>query len=499
MYKKVILSFIIGQTSILVAGTTIPKPPKYIHVPTDITTTSVKLKFWDYSTNETGFKVWDRNSKKWLTTNLPASSGSGKYTYPTLTGLKECTDYRIVIRAWNSVGSSAESKERAFKTKCDSDGDGIPDIEESNLDTDNDGIPDSLESNIEDNDNDGVFDYQDSENSNPNNDSDGDGVSNIDEKNHNTNPLELNSKPNDLLKITNDDSNISSLHASSLQFFPKNTHPIQQGDQRLWSQGIVYMDNGFYIMSQNIKVKKKEMYTLFNLYNSKGKSVGNVQVDYPSHAQDLSIEKISENTYYLYTDSPNYRHIAKFRFDTSNIDFSNNSEEDIALDISSEVEEIDLSLHATSITASINEEKNKIVSVGYKKTDKQKLKISINDKLELQVLKSFEFNIEGDDKGFYNQGIAMSGEKIFLLRGHYLTTNRSQNNKKLFIFDAKSGKLLTSYTFFLENYTEFDRIETEGLTIKNNELFVCLPTRRKKDDKGNQEEKIRLYKLLDIK
>ena len=44
------------------------------------------------------------------------------------------------------------------------------------------------------------------------------------------------------------------------------------------------------------------------------------------------------------------------------------------------------------------------------------------------------------------------------------------------------------------NYTDFNRIEPEGLTIKNKELFVCLPTRLD----ANNEQKIRLYKLLEI-
>lgn len=328
-------------------------------------------------------------------------------------------------------------------------------------------------------------------------DSDGDGVSDIDEKNHNTDPLDSNSKPNDLLKIINDTSTLSALHASALEFFPKNTHGIRRTDYRLWSQGIAHMKNGFYLMSQNLKEKddsniSRDTYTLFNLYNANGESIGNVQIDYPSHGQDLSIEKISENIYYLYSASPNRGHIAKFKLDTSNIDFNDLTPRDTVLNIRF-MEEVDLNIDASSITASLNKTKNKIVSAGYMPGGK-KLKISISNKLDLQILNSFEFNIEGSNKGFFNQGIAMYEDKIFLLRGHYYT-DEIRNRKKLFVFDANSGELLNSYTFSLINYNDFNRIEPEGLMIKNKKLFVCLPTRLN----GNNEQKIRLYKLLDIK
>ncbi|MBI1294096.1 hypothetical protein GC175_03945 [bacterium] len=72
---------------------------------------------------------------------------------------------------------------------ADSDGDGKNDALEvgpnpaAPIDTDGDGIIDALESSITDADNDGVVDELDAENNNPHNDSDGDGVSNINETN----------------------------------------------------------------------------------------------------------------------------------------------------------------------------------------------------------------------------------------------------------------------------------------------------------------------------
>ena len=72
----------------------------------------------------------------------------------------------------------------------DTDKDGKLDSIEANKDTDGDGIADVYESAKLDSDNDGVVDELDSEDNNTQNDTDGDGFSNIVEKNANTNPLD---------------------------------------------------------------------------------------------------------------------------------------------------------------------------------------------------------------------------------------------------------------------------------------------------------------------
>lgn len=77
----------------------------------------------------------------------------------------------------------------------DTDKDGKPDKVEKGKDTDKDGKSNVVESAILDHDSDGVPDELDSEDDNPNNDSDGDGYSNIDEKNAKTNPLDVKSQP----------------------------------------------------------------------------------------------------------------------------------------------------------------------------------------------------------------------------------------------------------------------------------------------------------------
>ena len=84
----------------------------------------------------------------------------------------------------------------------DSDNDGIDDQTEvgsvaSPTDTDGDGIIDALESNITDTDSDGVVDQLDSANNDPTNDSDNDGVSNTQETQLGTDPLDANSTPTD--------------------------------------------------------------------------------------------------------------------------------------------------------------------------------------------------------------------------------------------------------------------------------------------------------------
>ncbi len=84
--------------------------------------------------------------------------------------------------------------EKSWSSK-DYDQDGVKNGQEGLADSDNDGTPDYLESNKKDADGDGVADQYDAENNTPNNDTDGDGVSNIDEKNAGTDPRDAASKP----------------------------------------------------------------------------------------------------------------------------------------------------------------------------------------------------------------------------------------------------------------------------------------------------------------
>jgi hypothetical protein len=65
-------------------------------------------------------------------------------------------------------------KNRKDATTTDTDGDGIPDVDEGTGDTDGDGIPDYLESNTNNPDGDDFFDFEDV-------DSDGDGILDADE------------------------------------------------------------------------------------------------------------------------------------------------------------------------------------------------------------------------------------------------------------------------------------------------------------------------------
>lgn len=94
----------------------------------------------------------------------------------------------------------------------DTDKDGKLDKDEKGKDSDHDNKSNVVESAKLDHDNDGVVDELDSDDANPANDSDGDGFSNIDEKNAGTNPLDKTSFPT-LQKSQEEESNNTSSEA----------------------------------------------------------------------------------------------------------------------------------------------------------------------------------------------------------------------------------------------------------------------------------------------
>ena len=84
-------------------------------------------------------------------------------------------------------------------------------------DSDGDGIADYTESSIKDSDNDGVSDQYDTENENPENDTDGDGTSNIKEKEAGTDPLDSSSDPiSEIVDDINGDNNDKGVTANLL-------------------------------------------------------------------------------------------------------------------------------------------------------------------------------------------------------------------------------------------------------------------------------------------
>ena len=302
--------------------------------------------------------------------------------------------------------------------------------------------------------------------------------------------VDTSAKPVDLLHISNDKGGEAMLHPSKkgTNFLPRYTHGI---DSKIWAQGIAILENGYYLMSKNIKVKNStgkyvDKYISFNLFDHMGKSVANTQVDYSSHGQDLSIEKISNNHYYVYTSKHDGKGISRFIMDTSNIDFNNNVDNDLLLDITFNMDMTFDDGYAT--TPTINEEKDKYAIVSYK--DKRMLNIEVIDKNTQKRLKKLTLDISGSSSGYYTQGIAMKGNFVYVVRGHWLTDG-DHNIKKLFILNASTGELFKSYSFSLQNALSYTTIEPEGVVIIGDELFVLLPTRK------DQTRIMKLYPLIE--
>jgi len=133
----------------------------------------------------------------------------------------------------------------------DTDKDGKIDKIEKGKDSDNDGKSDVVESAKLDADGDGVVDELDSEDSNPNNDTDGDGVSNIDEKNARTNPLDPNSKP----AISNEETNANANENTTPA--PVAQKAVDEIGEILKVEHIKFETDSSTIMPEGIKTIKK--------------------------------------------------------------------------------------------------------------------------------------------------------------------------------------------------------------------------------------------------
>jgi hypothetical protein len=301
---------------------------------------------------------------------------------------------------------------------------------------------------------------------------------------------------NYLLNIINDKNGDSISSNEMVEFFPHNNYGIKTS---FWAQAIAYID-GYYLMSKNVYEKdiktgkNEEKYLLFNLFDKYGVSIGNVQVDYGSHGQDLSIEKIDKNRYYIYTRSLSGKGIVRFILDLSNIGFKDIAYNDQKLDIVFD-KEIQFSSDIAYLTPALNEEKTEFVGVGYDKNDKDSLVVQILDKESEESKKIFKFSIAKEPNGYYNQGIAMKNGKIFVLRGHWDNKKDSEHFiKKLYVLDDQSANVIAIYSIILENYDKYYRTEPEGLVIIDNILYGVFIIKKDKALEGN----IELFKLLDL-
>ncbi len=169
------------------------------------------------------------------------------------------------------------------KIEKDSDGDGKVDRIEQGKDSDGDGKSDLIESAKLDADNDGVVDELDAEDSNPKNDSDGDGFSNIDEKNARTNPLNPDSKP----IIKKDDSNSS----HKLQEPTVEKEKIQEEGKKAISEikNILKIENIEFELDSSI-ITNKGVDTIKKIYNVL-KKYPDVKLEIGGHTDSIGAEK----------------------------------------------------------------------------------------------------------------------------------------------------------------------------------------------------------------
>ncbi len=207
----------------------------------------------------------------------------------------------------------------------------------------------------------------------------------------------------------------------------------------------------YWFVSQAVGKKR----LLFNLLDPEGLSIANRQLNYASHGQDISVEKINNTTLYLYTVGRHNHGIARFKV---YLPTKRGQKLDIRWDR-------ELLKTTKNSTVTLSEDGRYFLSYyrgvvrGYEKETLKKI---------------YQFRILKEQQQKWFQGIAMYGENIFTLSGN----NRVQGKKIVAIYH-KDGTLIEKYYIQAKDlekrsFHPKDRWELEGLTLRDNKLYTTI-------------------------
>lgn len=249
-------------------------------------------------------------------------------------------------------------------------------------------------------------------------------------------------------------------------------------------QGITAFEEGWFTAQTSAN-----KYLIINYLNKDGNSEFNIRINTISHAQDLSLEQISENELYLYTtlgyyDKEGASGVLRLKVILPEKD---NGKRDMSkLLITKDTE---YHLHLDNCTPSLSEDKsffalrtgNRVLVVTKESLLDENIKIKANFPLDKSQL------IDDNKMHLWFQGIAMKDNLIYCLTGN----NSIDSPKYIYVYNLE-GKVVKKHTIDKNNFAKSIgyKYEPEGLTFVGNDLYYTVMTKAKTG--GNRKF---LYKL----
>lgn len=238
-------------------------------------------------------------------------------------------------------------------------------------------------------------------------------------------------------------------------------------------QGIASFENGWFT-SQTSANK----YLSINYLNEKGESEFNFRFSINSHAQDLSLEKISDNELFLYTtigefDKEGASGILRLKVTLPEKVNGKRNMSELKIVIDKQI-----MLKLKNCTPSLSENKHTFaLRSGNKIIIANKEDVINND---LSKSKTFNLNksqlVDSKGEALWFQGIAMKNNKVYCLTGN----NKLHSEKFIFVYDT-NGKVLQKITIDKKDFIKQlpHKYEPEGITFKGNDLYYMIMAKGK--------------------
>ncbi len=238
-------------------------------------------------------------------------------------------------------------------------------------------------------------------------------------------------------------------------------------------QGIASFEDGWFV-SQTSAGK----YLLINYLNSSGESVYNTRILIDSHAQDLSLEQVSDTELYLYTTVGSYNKkgasgILRLKVILPDKKLGKRAMKQLKI-----VQDKVFDLGFDNSTPTINEEKNKFAVRSGNKVVINSKEALLNGNFSENAIK-FPINVsqlKDAENYLWFQGIAMKDDLVYCLTGN----NSIDSPKYIFVYNLK-GEVIKRMTL---NHNDFaksigHKYEPEGLTFVGNTLYYTIMTKGK--------------------